>query len=279
MRMCGIEGCNEKHRAKGYCKRHYDKLMKYGDPLYGDSQEDNRTIRTKTKIFKDIDKFKIIDGIDHKICNNCEKFFPMNDDYFYIIGNGKFHSYCKMCASKRASNWLNSNKDRRKASYTKYNNKEDVKLKMRIAAKEQREKGDQKAWRQENKDKIKEYGTYRRMNKTHEFTEEEWKSCKDYFDNSCAYCGISEKEAKEQQGQYLHKEHVIHDGSNGLDNCVPACKSCNSKKWTHNFEEWYKSNENYTEERYSKINKWLIGDSKFCVKLNNIMILKGSAMK
>lgn len=33
-RKCSIEGCNKKHIAKGFCSKHYDKLRKYGDPLF-----------------------------------------------------------------------------------------------------------------------------------------------------------------------------------------------------------------------------------------------------
>lgn len=30
---CKVEGCNVVHNAKGYCKRHYWRYMKYGDTL------------------------------------------------------------------------------------------------------------------------------------------------------------------------------------------------------------------------------------------------------
>lgn len=32
---CNIKGCREEHHARGYCNRHYKKLMKYSDPLQG----------------------------------------------------------------------------------------------------------------------------------------------------------------------------------------------------------------------------------------------------
>lgn len=34
MRICLISGCNNKYSAKGYCKKHYKRWWKYGDPLY-----------------------------------------------------------------------------------------------------------------------------------------------------------------------------------------------------------------------------------------------------
>lgn len=33
MRMCGIEGCDRTHYARGWCQRHWVRWRKYGDPL------------------------------------------------------------------------------------------------------------------------------------------------------------------------------------------------------------------------------------------------------
>jgi 5-methylcytosine-specific restriction endonuclease McrA len=59
----------------------------------------------------------------------------------------------------------------------------------------------------------------------------------------------------------FHKDHVIHKGSNKLDNCIPACKSCNSSKWKSKFEDWYSENNVvFNIDRYNKILKWLEED-------------------
>jgi len=34
MRTCSIPGCENKHKTKGYCHKHYLRFWKYGDPLY-----------------------------------------------------------------------------------------------------------------------------------------------------------------------------------------------------------------------------------------------------
>ena len=34
MRFCSIEFCDHKHHALGFCKKHYKKFKKYGDPLF-----------------------------------------------------------------------------------------------------------------------------------------------------------------------------------------------------------------------------------------------------
>lgn len=34
MKVCTIEGCEKKEKAKGFCSAHYARLLKHGDPLY-----------------------------------------------------------------------------------------------------------------------------------------------------------------------------------------------------------------------------------------------------
>jgi hypothetical protein len=32
-RTCSIEGCNSKHRGRGFCKLHHERFMRHGDPF------------------------------------------------------------------------------------------------------------------------------------------------------------------------------------------------------------------------------------------------------
>jgi hypothetical protein len=32
-RTCSIEGCNSKHRGRGFCKIHHERFMRHGDPF------------------------------------------------------------------------------------------------------------------------------------------------------------------------------------------------------------------------------------------------------
>jgi len=125
----------------------------------------------------------------------------------------------------------------------------------------------EKSYRLENPDKILKYMKDRR-NKTHEITTKEWKICKEYFNNTCAYCGMTENEHRNKFGTDLHKEHVDSKGSILLDNCVPSCESCNYRKWKHELNNWYnENNNNYTTERINKIIKWITEDYKPYIKL------------
>jgi len=54
----------------------------------------------------------------------------------------------------------------------------------------------------------------------------EWQALKVAFDHRCAYC--------RKKSQELTRDHIIplsKGGSDNIDNIVPACRSCNSRKW------------------------------------------------
>jgi HNH endonuclease len=208
---------------------------------------------------------KTIKGVEHKLCNDCGKWYPLNSENFYQIKNKNdgYHNYCKSCYKLRVNDWQKDNKDKMRGYFIKCDSTERRKKIKSEHNKKQASKRKFKEWVNNNPEKIKSYQINRKSHKTHEINKEEWQACKEYFNNSCAYCGISEEKAKELQGNNLHKEHVLNYGANDLSNCVPACKECNSNKWLHEFEAWYTvSNERYSKERYEKIISWLQSDYK-----------------
>lgn len=84
------------------------------------------------------------------------------------------------------------------------------------------------------------------------FSSNDWKSCLNYFENSCAYCGCDSK---------LTQDHVIPVSKNGtytIENILPSCKSCNSSKGNKDFESWYKTRPYYTDERFKKITNYIL---------------------
>lgn len=78
MRLCKIKNCNNKHNAKGYCKKHYLRFWLYGDPL-----AKRKMIKKKGKIFK---------------CEYCAKSFYRTPSE---IKRGRQRFCSKQCAGKK----------------------------------------------------------------------------------------------------------------------------------------------------------------------------------
>ncbi len=210
-----------------------------------------------------------------KVCKWCNKEKPLTE--FYTQNKKKadgtpyiyYHPECKECNIKNAKEWSDNNIEKARESKRKWaNDNRDLVNKHTEKAKRN---GKYKEWQQNNPDKIRGYNEYRRMNKSHNITELEWEECKKYFNHRCAYCGLAiEEHFKMWKGELklidLHKEHVNHDGSNDLSNCVPSCAFCNSSKHNFEFETWYSRYEHFNEERLNKIHTWLNTDYKKYIK-------------
>lgn len=207
-----------------------------------------------------------------KICSECGQEREYKDFYFNEYLNEKgiktyyFHPQCVDCERQKAREYGKKHKTEKNKRDKEYNqlHKEIINERSR------KWREDNAEWKKEyqadywknNPERVSKYNT-RRRHKKHKINKQEWKNCKQYFDNSCAYCGLPEELHRELFKTDLHKEHVDHEGLNDLSNCVPSCESCNYRKWEHEFEDWYnKDNSRFTKERYEKILKWLKEDYK-----------------
>lgn len=239
------------------------------------------TLRTGRKVncgcerrYREYLKIKLPDEYKNKFqtCDSCNENKPVSD--FYVsemrdLNNNlsyKFDKICIICSRKQASDYREENIEEVLKRDRKYKEKNKARLsqeKIRWRLENiERYKAKQVIWRKENKDKVRE-DNKRRKHKNHIISRAEWKSCKEYFNYCCAYCGIPEEIHKELFREQLHREHVDDKGSVYLDNCVAGCKLCNSSKHTSKLDEWYNpNNPDYTEERYHKIIKWITEDYK-----------------
>lgn len=109
-------------------------------------------------------------------------------------------------------------------------------------------------WRQENKDRVNVL-TQRRRAKIHSLehtlTLRQWEDLKTEFNNLCAYCGMKKP---------LVQDHFIplkNGGEYSINNIVPSCGSCNSKKSSRQFFEWYPEYKYYSKKREQKVLKYL----------------------
>lgn len=210
-------------------------------------------------------------GQIEKFCKYNKHWVIMDDEHFYKQHTNAdgFHTYCKTCNKIKAKIWAKNNPEKVKISKKKDKLKPYRLKQQQYYDKRARESGYFKKYEQEHREQFRKYSK-KRGHKNHKISKKEWKACKEYFGDCCAYCGMSNEEAKKKYNNYLHKEHVDHNGTNDLSNCIPACKSCNSLKAKKSFDEWYNpNNERYENERYSKILKWLNEDYKKYIKNKN----------
>ena len=196
-----------------------------------------------------------------KVCTTCSKekllteyysrksFSKEKGEYIY------YHPECKDCTREKAyKNWDN-NRGHYRDLHKKYEKTDKYRKWVRKHIKEMKEYHNN--WLKENPDRQRLYNQ-RHAKKKHKITEKEWIMCKEFFNNACAYCGMTEKDHKIKYNQNLHKDHVIDDGRNDLKNCIPACRNCNSEKWKFSLNNWYNpNNSKYLYERYHNIYLWL----------------------
>ena len=187
-------------------------------------------------------------------------------EYFYKNNKNKLdglYPYCKRCASIKAKEWTENNPEKRKESYTKYNRSDIGKERTREYGKIHRSSGRYLEWQRSEKGRksFQLYQAKRNLNKKHKISKDEWIHCKNYFNNTCAYCGVSVVEHRNKFRKDLAREHAINTGKNDLSNCIPSCFTCNSSKRTQDYTDWYsKNNINYDELKLIKIEQWLNGD-------------------
>ncbi len=212
-----------------------------------------------------------------KICCDCK--IEKSTDDFYKNKRGWIKSICKLCDNARNKKWRAKNKEKakelgkkwrteNKEKRRKYNkkyapeyrkkNREKVNKLARKGHERHKEKNNERArkYHQLNKEKInarkKEYIKNRpdivkiknenrrnRINRPVEpnkkITAEKWNKICEIWEYKCAYCGCTPK--------VLCMDHVIPVSKNGLhsiDNILPCCKSCNSRKAVKLLQDWLK---------------------------------------
>jgi len=191
-----------------------------------------------------------------KTCTKCGKTKDVSEFYHQ---NGKPVADCKECRKRYVTEWLKRNPERQRQHRLKRNVSERGRAAFKRVNNRRYKEGYMREYAKNNKEKFEQY-IEKRKHKKHTLTKHEWIACKHYFNNACAYCGMSEQLAIEHYGQRLHKEHVDHDGANDLSNCIPACRSCNSSKWESELTSWYPSKPFFSTERYELILTWLHQD-------------------
>ena len=169
-----------------------------------------------------------------KYCCRCGQDKPTTEFSKDRTRKDGFQCYCKACNKA----WVENNKKQHAASCKAWveNNRERHMASCRAWQKANPEKqaANCKAWQQKNPENIQAYTAKKRATKLGidgpHFTPEEWKTKLDAHNRTCYYCGVEEFELEDR----LQVDHVIPlsdpNSSNSIDNVVPCCKSCNSRK-------------------------------------------------
>jgi len=236
------------------------------------------------------DKFKLYTWeLKHRInqqniierqCSVCKEWKIENEENFYYINKNKkelgFSARCRECGRKYSRKKITDDPTYNRESAAKFykaNREQEIeRLRQWRIDNAQRKYEYQKKYYEEHPHQIRAYNYNKLHNALHDITIQEWENCKKYFNHRCAYCGLPiEKHLVTYRNTLrftdFHKEHVIHKGSNYLDNCVPSCKNCNSQKWEFALEEWFNVNNSiFSQERLEKIHQWLSEDYKKYIK-------------
>lgn len=210
------------------CKKCDSKRKEYGEPL------------------------EIKEIIDGKLqCNVCEEWLPANNDFFHNDSTKKFGlTYtCKECSSKKSKEWTENNRDRVRKRNIKWRQNPENRRKNNICSNNYAKTPKGKLMRRMGSEKRRT----RLLNLPNSLSQQEWIDTLEYFNYTCVYCGMTEKESLISNKESLHQEHIIPLSRNGgyiKKNIVPSCRCCNSSKGNKTLEEFYQVKDTFTEERY-----------------------------
>lgn len=200
-----------------------------------------------------------------RVCTCCGVRKPITD--FGQRGNGGFYSQCRSCVNELTKQYAAENHDlvieRKRRYHKEYKAKIDEYNRQYYKSHSGEIKQRVRDWEAANPERRRENEIiglhdrrFRKAGLNSKFTRGDWKTCKEYFTEDgeirCAYCGKPIKR--------VTIDHVIpitSGGGNAIDNIVPACSRCNSSKSSRPFEEWYREQPFYSQDRENKIKTYL----------------------
>lgn len=203
-----------------------------------------------------------------RTCTKCGETKPETTEFFGRRGTkdrGGLRPDCKVCVSARDRAYVERNADRIRAQRAAYRASlpADVKRERErayTATEAGREVRRRATRRFNNSDagrRVFVLAQHRRRAKKaatgSRFTAGEWDACVTYFASSCAYCGAAAK---------LTQDHVVPlsgGGDHAAENIVPACGSCNSRKFTSDMETWFRAQPFFNAERLAIITDYSAG--------------------
>ena len=165
----------------------------------------------------------------------------------------------RMNNKKKIKEYSIANKEELNLKRKKYveNNRDRLRIQKRQTKQNNKEKvlEYQRSYYKNNKD-IYRIDRMRRKSKkkglTTNFKREDWRKCKEFFNNTCAYCGNGELKLTQD-----HLAPLTKGGDYTVNNIIPACSSCNSQKNNKDFEKWYLPHDKYSADRLDRILQYI----------------------
>lgn len=253
----GFKICNKCGRELEICPNNFRKITQLKDGLDGTCR------KCRGMVDPPIPK----EGF--KFCNKCGGEFPKTAEYFKKHKGCRdgLEGVCRTCVAgqrkqyyaenkeyilEKCSRYRQSHKEKISAYFREYN-KTRIKRVLSEQSIINKRKSD-KAYYQSHKEKFYLYNQIRRARKKQlpaTLTKEQWSAIKDYFNNSCCYCG---------RNLQLTQDHFIplsKQGEYTLNNIVPACQHCNCSKNDSYFEDWYVKQPFYSPKREKSVLEFL----------------------
>lgn len=180
----------------------------------------------------------------HKQCCKCAVIKPYDDYCLSSKNKDGRNRRCRKCVSeyKKIYHKENAVELRVKGKKNYYDNRSKRLEHSKIYAKRRPEVGlaAKRKYKARNRMKLAKYAqNIRDLKEQGDITPESWQQTLELFNNCCAYCN--------QPFNKLTMDHfrpVSKGGTHTIDNVVPACQSCNSRKhdalifdWIHRFKK------------------------------------------
>lgn len=192
-----------------------------------------------------------------RICSKCGDSKPATSEFFGRHRDG-LRPDCKVCVSERDRRYREANREKVRVGKAAYRQANAEKLAARELAyarspegKEVRRRNAEK-WNKSPEGRL--FFAITQLRRRAEasglladFTAEDWSYCLAFFNNSCAYCGATER---------LTQEHVVADSRGGpytARNVIVACRPCNTSKHHSDMESWFRTQPFFSAERLARI--------------------------
>jgi 5-methylcytosine-specific restriction endonuclease McrA len=178
--------------------------------------------------------------MNSKVCNECGIDKPLSEYFKAVTCKDGYRGKCKDCYRLITKAYRQTDKGRevRKENRRKYDKTPCGKAALRRHNQRYRQtphgkEANLRYFRSEKGKETYKRKNYKRRSKVQDagtFTNEQWQERLAEYNYCCAYCY---KPFPVNELTVDHMQPISRGGTNTIDNLVPACKSCNSRKNTN----------------------------------------------